>query len=184
MNELSMFRLKVQYKSENQATGEIEKSKLEILAQCVNYTDAETLMNKLIERYDMDKFEPCVYDIVKAKFEATYVYGCSAMHAETGMLTCGLIQHYFENESDGLYAVDTVAFGDKTAKEKDIKETHYIPAANVAEAMNAARQILSYNGNNLEDCLVPSAKLDNAEYVYLRPTTSESIYKQAAEIFE
>jgi hypothetical protein len=181
MNELSMFRLKVQYKSENQATGEIEKVKTEFLAQCVNYTDAENLMNKIIELDNMDKFEPCVYDIAKAKFEASDIYGTNIMKADD-KLVCGLIEHFFENDSEGLYAVETIVFGDKEAKEKDLKQTYYIPAANVADAMAAARKILIYHGHNIDDCLIPSTKLDKATLVFLRPTTSESIYKQATDI--
>lgn len=182
MNELSMFRLKVQYKSENQATGEIEKTKTEFLAQCVNYTDAESLINKIIETESMDKFEPCVYDIVKAKFEASDIYGTKIMQADNN-LTCGLIEHFFENDSEGLYAVETIVFGDKEAKEKDLKQTYYIPATNVADAMAAARKILAYDGHKMEDCLIPSTKLDNVSLVFLRPATTEYINKQSAEIF-
>ena len=182
MNELSMFRLKVQYKSENQSTGEIEKVKAEFLAQCVNYTDAESLMNKIIETESMNKFEPCVYDIAKAKFEASDIYGTKIMKTDNN-LTCGLIEHYFENDSEGLYAVETIVFGDKEAKEKDLKQTFYIPSSNVADAMSAAREILFHNGHQISDCLIPSTKLDNASLIFLRPATSERIYKQTSEIF-
>lgn len=183
MNELSMFRLKVQYKSENQTTGEIEKIKTEILAQCANYTDAETLMNKIIETDNLNKFEPCIYDIVKTKFEAPDIYGTKIMQTDNN-LACGLIEHFFENDSEGLYEVQAIVFGDKEAKEKDLKQTIYIPATNVADAMAAARKILVYSGHNIADCLIPSTKLDNASIVFLRPSTSEYIYKQAMEIFD
>lgn len=185
MNENSIFRLKVQYKAENQETGEVEKIKLEILAQCVNYTDAEAVMNKVIEQYQMNKFEPCVYDIVRTKFEADDIYGCKAMSADDGNnLTCGLLQHFFENESDGLYAVENIVFGNKEDKEKDLKRTFFIPAKDTADATSAAIAILQYEGRNMDDCLISSIKLDHAEYVYLRPKTSESIYKLATNIFE
>lgn len=184
MNENSIFRLKVQYKMDNQETGEVEKMKLEILTQCVNYTDAEAVMNKIIEQYNMNKFETCVYDIVKTKFEAGDIYGCEAMAADDSeILTCGLLQHFFENESDGLYAVENIVFGNKDNKEKDLKRTFYIPATNVANAMSLATKILRYEGYDMNDCLIPSAKLDNATYVYLRPKTSENIYKSAIDIF-
>lgn len=184
MNERSIFRLKAQYKADNQETGEVEKVKLEILAQCVNYTDAEAVMNRVIEQCDMNKYEPCVYDIVKTKFEAGDIYGCKAMIADDDRrLTCGLLQHYFENESDGLYAVETIVFGNKDNKEKDLKRTFYIPAIDVANAMDLATQILKHEGNKMNECLIPSAKLDNATYVYLRPKTSEHIYKSAIDIF-
>lgn len=185
MNDNSIFRLKVQYKAENQETGEVEKIKLEILAQCVNYTDAEAVMNKVIEQYQMNKFEPCIYDIVKTKFEANDIYGCEPMSADDNTnLTCGLLQHFFEDESDGLYAVDNVVFGNKEDKEKDLKRTFFIPAKDTADATSAAVAILNYEGRDMNDCLISSVKLDHAEYIYLRPKTSESIYKLAKNIFE
>ncbi len=178
MNELSLFRLKLQYKSENQETGELEKAKTEILVQCVNYTDAEKLVCEIIKLYNMSKFEPCVYDIVKTKFEAVDVYGSKIMEKEED-LTCGLIQHYFTTDDDGLYAVEAIVFGDKEAKEKDLKFTFFIPSTNVADAMNKAKKILEGQGFALDNCLIPSAKLDKAEYVYLRPETSKEIYEHA-----
>lgn len=185
MDSNSIFRLKVQYQAVNQETGDVEKTKLEILTQCVNYTDAEAVMNKIAEEYQMNKFEPCVYGIVKAKFSTDSIYGGETFIAEdNGALTLGLIQHSFEEEADGLYAVETIVFGNKENKEKDLKQTFYIPAKDVAHAMKAATEILTFNGHNLADCIIPSAKLDNASYVYLRPTTSERIFNQAIKIFK
>lgn len=181
MNELSMFRLKMQYKSEVPETGELEKTKLEVLAQCVNYTDAESLTYRIIKQFNMDKFEPCLYDIVKMKLEATDIYGFGEMSVDMSELVCGLYQHYFANEDDGLYAVETIVFGDKELKEKDYKHTYYVPAANVADAMNATRKILSHS-YSLDDCFIPSAKLDKADYIYLRPSTSREIYDNVTKL--
>lgn len=185
MNENSIFRLKVQYKAENQETGDVEKMKLEILTQCVNYTDAEAVMNKIIEQYQMNKFEPCTYDIVKTKFSANDIYGCKTLSADDSKnLTCGLLQHFFEEESDGLYAVDNIVFGNKEDKEKDLKRTFFIPAKDTADATSVAIAILQYEGRDLNDCLISSVKLDHAEYVYLRPKTSEEAFKLATNIFD
>ena len=178
MEENTIFRLKVQYKSENPETGDLEKTKLEILTQCVNYTDAETLMHKVIEQYQMNKFESCTYEIIKTKILSGDIYGRKPLAADDNdQLTCGLLQHFFNNEADGLYAVKTIVFGNKEDKEKDLKQTLYVPAQNVADAMKVATSILLYQGHNLNDCLIPSATLDNAVYVYLHPKTSESIFK-------
>lgn len=183
MKENLIFRLKAQYKAENPETGDLEKAKLEILAQCTDYTEAEKLMAKIIEQYNLNKFDPCVYEIIKMKFEAGDIYGCAPLVSEdAGKLTCGLLQHFFNNETDGLYAVKTIVFGDKEEKEKDLKRTFYIPAQNVAAAMSVATSILLHEKRNLNDCLIPSATLDNAVYVYLRPKTSESIYKYMTEV--
>lgn len=176
MSKLSMFRLKLQYKSENETTGELEKTKTEILAQCENYTDAEALVYKLIKQYNMDKFEDCVYDITKAKIEATNIYGTDVMTAENTCAVNGLYQHYFASADDGLYEVEAIVFGDKQMKEKDTKIIYYISAANVANAMNMARAILRNQGCDLANCLIPSAKLDKAEWIYLCSSTSNEIY--------
>lgn len=185
MNDNSIFRLKIQYKGENEENGNIEKIKLEILVQCVNYTDAETVMCKIAEQYQMDKYEPYTYDIVKTKFSAGDIYGGAVLSADDAnkSLTCGLLQHFFENESDGLYAVETVVFETIDGKEKSRKETCYIPATDVADAMGAATAILRHRGESPDDFIIPSAKLDNATYIYLRPKTSEEIFNQANDIF-
>ncbi len=175
---LLMFRLKLQYKSENQETGEIEKTKTEVLTQCVCYADAEEVAYKLMEQYHMDKFEPCVYDIIKTKIEATDIYGNASMQIDTSYTISSLYQHYFDNEDCGLYEVETIVYGDKEAKEKDLKRTLYIPANDVSDAMNKAQSILQKEGFDLNNCLIPSAKLDKAKWIYLRPTTSDKIYNQ------
>lgn len=79
--------------------------------------------------------------------------------------------------------IDISCFGNKEDKEKDLKRTFYIPAIDVANAMSLATLILEYEGRDMNDCLIPSAKLDNATYVYLRPKTSEGMYKLATNIF-
>lgn len=183
MSNNSMFRLKVQYKAVNQATGKDEKNKLEILIQAENYTEAEAVLNKIAKQYQFDKLEPYTYDIIRAKLLANDIYDYHGMVTDSeNKLTCGLIQHFFE-QSYGLYAVDTVVYGDKEADEKDLKETYYIPALDVSDAMNAAMAILKYYNHDYSECHVPSAKLDNAKYIYLQPYTSEAIFKQANDIF-
>lgn len=188
MNEYSLFRLKLQYKTDNQETGDVEKAKMEILAQCVNYTDAEKVVNKIAKLYNMNKYEPMIYEIVKTKFDATQIVADGVLQTEymegvNQKLTCGLVQHFFENENEGLFAVDTTIFGNKEEKEKDVKTTYFIPAINVADAHDRAKKVLAYNGHDLDDCLVSGAKLDKAEYIYLRPSTSESLYNKATQIF-
>lgn len=184
MNEYSLFRLKLQYKAENQETGEIEKAKMEILAQCVNYTDAETLVNKLIEQYQMDKLDPCNYEIVKGKFDVSNIVGTPVLqHDNKDVLTCGLLQHFFSENEDGLYAVDTIVFGDKAKKEKDVKTTYYIPANDAGDAQSRAMKILLMEGNQSGNCLVSCVKLDNAEYIYLRPQTSANLEENANRVF-
>lgn len=183
MSNNSMFRLKVQYKSVNQATGKDEKKKLEILVQAENYTEAEAVLYKVAEQYQFGKLEPYTYDIIKTKLLAGDVYDYHGMVTDSeNKLTCGLIQHFFEPHY-GLYSVNTVVYGDKDIDEKDLKETYYIPALNVSDAMSAAMAILKYYNHDFSECHVPSAKLDNAIYIYLRPYTSEAIFNQANKIF-
>lgn len=182
MNEYSLFRLKFQYKTENQETGEIEKAKMEALAQCANYTDAEALANKLMTMYGISKLDGYSYEIIKGKFDVSSLVGTSVLQHNKS-LVCGLMPHFFENGNEGLYAVDTIVFGDKTAKEKDIKATYYIAATDVADAQDKACKVLQSDGYSLSDCLVSGAKLDNVEYLYLRPMTSETLQENANKIF-
>lgn len=178
----SLFRLKVQYKRTNQTTGEIEKVKAEILAQCLNYTEAEALMIRIGDWEEFDKFEPYAYEIAKVKFTTDDLFGgepMCKMGAEKKMN--GLIEHYFANDSEGIYAVNTIVPGCKEKKTKDKKTTYYIPAKDVAQAMRRAQAILQRRGEM--DGIVPSAKLDNATSIYLDSQTSEAIYRYATQIF-
>lgn len=184
MSVQSIFRLKVQYKKANEETGEVEKAKMEILAQCEDYTDAEAVLYKIIDQYQFDKFEPCTYDIVRAKMLPGNIYGRSPLVADDGgKLTCGLLQHFFENEHHGLYEVNAVVTIDNDLKKVCQKRTIYVPANNVADATSAATEVLKYDNDTSYDFHMPSVKLDNAALIYLLPETSESIYKFGNTIF-
>lgn len=182
MNEYSLFRLKFQYNAEDNETKSINKLKLEVLAQCVNYTDAEAVASDLIRMFDMNKFETCVYEIVKAKFQATDILGTPILKVDNTSLSNALTQHYFENEFEGLWAVEYVVYGDKAAKEKDVKGTLYIPATDMASAMGMARKVIEHNMLDLSSAQVSCAKIDNVEYIYLRQDTSSHIYERSQNI--
>lgn len=185
-NITQMFRLKLTYQAENQETGDVEKIKEEILVQCVNYTDAETLLNKVIEHYDMAKLAPVVYEIVKCKFDVQDIYLNSLTDCDSDdtPLTCGRLNVFFANESHGLYAVDTIIFGDKSLKEKDIKTTYLIPAEDPADATVRTKIILVDGGNDEEDIAVTNVKYDKAGNFYLEPKTYAELTDRSIKILE
>lgn len=185
-NVTQMFRLKLTYQAENQETGDVEKIKTEVLVQCVNYTDAETLLNKIIEHYAMNKLAPVVYEIVKCKFACQDIYLNSLTNCDSDdtPLTCGRLNCFFVNESHGLYAVDTIIFGDKSLKEKDIKTTYLIPAEDPADATVRAKLILADSGNDEEDIAVTNVKYDRAGDFYLEPMTYTELIDRSIKIFE
>ena len=185
-NVTQMFRLKLAYQAENQETGDVEKIKTEVLVQCVNYTDAETLLNKVIEHYDMAKLAPVVYEIVKCKFTCHDIYFNSLTNCDSDdvPLTCGRLNCFFSDDSYGLYSVDTIVFGDKSLKEKDVKTTYLIPATDPADATVRAKLILADDGNDEEDIAVTNVKYDKAGDFYLEPMTYTELIDRSIKIFE
>lgn len=179
-----MYRLKVTYQSENSETGDIEKVKDEILVECSTYTEAEAVLNKLIINYGMDKYGEVVYEIVKCKFTRSDIYYNNLLNSDNSkMLTCGLLQCFFEDENHGLYAVDTIAFGNKALKEKDEKYTYLIPAVDPADATNRAKAILIYEGRDINDCAINNVKYDKAGTFYFLPASQESLKERSQKIF-
>lgn len=181
-----MYRLKVAYQAENESSGEIEKIKEEILVECVNYTNAETLLNKLIETYSMNKLCPAVYEIIKCKFAADDIYINSLVDCDddTTPLTYGRLNCFFKDESHGLYVVDAIIFGDKEAKEKDEKRAFLIPAIDPAYATMCAKAILDYDGHKAEDISVTNVKYDKAGNFYLDPMTFNNLSERSEKIFK
>lgn len=181
-----MFRLKLAYQAENQETGEVEKVKEEILVQCVNYTDAETLMNKVIEHFSMNKLCPVVYEIVKCKFASSEIYLNSLIECDSDdtPLTCGRLNCFFVDGSHGLYSVDTIVFGDKASKEKDLKTTYLIPAKDPADATMRAKMILKYDNHQEEDIAVTNVKYDKAGNFYFDPMSFTNLIDRSTKIFE
>lgn len=181
-----MYRLKIAYQAENKTSGEIEKIKEEILVECVNYTNAEALLNKLIETYSMNKLCPAVYEIIKCKFAADDIYINSLMNCDGDdvPLTYGRLNCFFVDESHGLYSVDTIVFGDKELKEKDEKITLLIPAIDPADATMRAKLILKHDGNKDEDIAVTNVKYDKAGNFYLDPMTFNNLSERSDKIFE
>lgn len=181
-----MFRLKLAYQAENKETGDMEKVKEEILVECTSYTDAETLLNKIISTFSMDKYSPVVYEIVKCKFSHTDIYLNSLVDCDNDdtPLTCGKLNCFFKNESHGLYVVDATVFGDKSLKEKDVKVNYLIPAEDPADATMRARMILEYNGSKEEDIAVTNVKYDRAGNFYFDPMLFTNMIDRSNQIFE
>lgn len=186
MESLStMFRLKIAYQAENQETGEMEKVKEEILSECANYTDAEAVLTSIVEQYNLGKFGSVPYEIVKCKFSRHQLYVNDLIESddENKTLTCGLLNCSFVDGMDGLYAVDVIIFGNKAEKEKDVKDTYFIPANDPADATHKAKEILGYGGHSKDDYAITNVKFDKATSMYFVPSSFESMKELSLRIF-
>lgn len=179
----TMFRLKLAYKAENDETGAIENVKDEMLVECVNYTDAEKVVMQLEKLYDMSKYEPLSYEIVKCKYDFSTIFLNALVNRENDdNLICGLVDSFIEDKEHGLYAVDIIMYGDKSIKEKDVKETYFIPAINPADAHFRAAKIIQNYGKNKSDYAILNVKHDKANDILLLPSSYAHLNNRSVEI--
>lgn len=168
----NLFKIKFSFKERNENGKEI-KSKLEVIAQCANYTDAEKLMATLSCEYEMDKIEPFSYEIIKLKLSVHDILYTRAINYQKGELYCGLVQNYFENETSNIYIVNITIFGDNS----NVKAAYCVPAEEAADAIKYVKSKMASNSYNESDYAVISAKMDNALELYLTPDTQETMLK-------
>lgn len=168
---ITLFKIKFAFKDSNSETGKTKKSKLEVIAQCATYTDAEKLAYQLASDYEMDNVEPYTYEISRLKFSVHDIIYTDVFTYEKGHLVCGLVQNYFEDEKSNLYIVNVCIYGEN----ESITRTYCIPAYDVTSAINYVKSRLSSIGYSREDYNVISAKMDNALELYLLPETFDSL---------
>lgn len=165
----TLFKIKFAFK-ETDENGKEVKNKLEVIAQCENYTDAEKLAYALAEDYEMAKIEPFSYEIVKLKFTVHDVIYTDAISYQKEVITHGFIQSYFEDETSNIYVINIVIYGEKGVK---VKRTYCVPAADAASAINYLKNDMASHGYAKDDYNIVSAKMDNAIEMYLLPKTHE-----------
>lgn len=176
-----VFELKFSYKGENE-DGEMQKKKLNVLAQCTNYTDAEKLVHTIITKEEMEKFEDCSYTISLTNFLVSNILVNDTLQ-ESDDLVMGLTETFFVKEEDGVFAVKVKFFGDKEAKEKDITDTLLVPGSNINNAILYLKKFLiNKKGYQSCDFTVMGSNITNAESLYLEPSIFDS--KKAESIKE
>lgn len=165
MNTNSIFRLKFSYKGERKG-GELAKKKLEVLAQCCSYTEAEKLAHSLIEKEEMEKYEDCEYEIMLTKLGVNDILLNNVLKGEEEKIM-GLVELFFSGEQDGVFLIKTKFFG-KSEKEKDTTCEYLVPGSTINEAVIYLKKYLVNRcGNATSDFTVSSSKIDNAENLYL-----------------
>ena len=166
-----VFEIKFAYKGENEK-GELSKKKLNVLAQCSNYTEAEKLAHTLIAIQELEKFEECIYNISLTNYSVSNVLVNNILN-ESDDLVMGLQETFFSNEEDGIFIIKVKFFGDKEAKEKDVTD-------------NAILYLKKFliNKKNYQSCdfTVNGSNITNAENLYLVPSVYDS--KKAESIKE
>lgn len=166
------FRLKLQYLSENQKTGKIEKKNFEVLAEAVNYTEAEKIVETIIEREDLNRYSQAKYDIKREDKMSVNDFLFNDNLSTDNATICRLIQCYFEDEKSGIYMVEAVIFGDEAVGTKDEKIQVWVPAKDIYEAQEYAKKHISqiYTCGS-DDFSIAHSKFDKADTVLLTQET-------------
>lgn len=169
------YNLKVSYVGEKE-NGEATKKKIEILCQCENFTDTESLYYKLVDILKFDKIEQSDYDIVKTKFSYHHLVVNDVMDIED-KVTMGLAQMYFENEGDAVYKIK-LKYIPQNEGEKASTTEWLVPAESASQAIKECFNDMSNKGYDTSSYKVIDQKMLNVEYIYLRPSTYESLLKK------
>lgn len=171
MNTNLIFRLKFAYKGEKD-DGKLTKKKLEVLAQCVNYTDAETLASQIIKNEEMNKYEECEYEIVLTKLKLENILLNDTMY--DGDEVQNLKELYFSGEQDGIFQIKA-RFLAKDEGEKDTSDDYLVPGETINDAVTYLKKYLvNVCGYKVAGFTISSSKVDNAENLYLK----ESVYEK------
>lgn len=170
MNTNSIFRLKFAYKGEKDG-GKITKKKLEVLAQCVNYTDAEKLAATLANINEMDKYEAHEYEIVLTKLNINNILLNDTMEND-GDKVNELVELFFSGERDGVFLIKAKFFA-MSEGDKETSDDYLVPGSSINDAVTYLKKYLVNTcGRALSDFTISSSKIDNAENLYL----TESAY--------
>jgi len=164
VNTTDFYLLKLQYEGEDAVTADIKKIKKEYLAECVNYTDAEKLVNELIRDEDMNHFSQAQYEIQKLKiYDLKY---SEHLSAESNSLE-DLTELFFEDGAR-FYKVKVEEPDNSGDKPKTVKSEMFIPAASTGEAEMLAKRFYVQG-------TVINATMMNFENAFVLKQTYEAI---------
>lgn len=159
---MAYFRLKTDYTAENNV-GALEKRKVEELILATNYTEAEAMVHEITKTLNRTQFSSVSYEIIKTKISD--VLFNDVLHQDEPIR--GFCNNYFEEDETsgvGLYAVKILfpTIDEKTAKEKLVAETYYVPAFSNPDANARIKEYLSGS----RDYVIRDTKFDKAEAIY------------------
>lgn len=166
MRVTDFYLLKFQWVEEDPETGRDRKKKMEVLAEAVNYTDAESTANMIIQLEGLEKYVSENPEIIRQKAGAVCYNSC--VLADKGVFD-GITEMYVEQ--DRFYQVvvnDPVVNED--GEEKMVKITLIIPAKSTSDAEFYAKSMY-------RDCTVMATKVMPFSSVFMTNSTYESILK-------
>lgn len=167
MKPYYLFKIKFSYQGENE-NGEMENKKLQVLAQCCNYTDAEKLAFCIIERDSLDKFECSDPEIVRLKTPVSGILLNDTVDT-SDELTCKLVEVFFPSEGDSWYVVKIDVESVIDEKVKVNKEEYLLPASSTTDAIKKLGPCMQ-----MRDYRVTHTSIDRSELIYLTPETVEA----------
>lgn len=164
VNTTDFYLLKLQYEGEDAVTADIKKIKKEYLAECVNYSDAEKLVNELIVDEDMNHFSSAQYEIQKLKI-SDLKYSEHVCAEENSL--AGLTELFFDDGSK-FYKVKIEEPDNSGDKPKTVKSEMFIPAASTGEAESLAKRFYAKG-------TVINATMMNFENAFVLKQTYEAV---------
>ena len=168
-----MFRIKFKWEETNDE-GKTVKEKKEVVAQCVNYTDAEKLALNLME---IDNMENAEYEIVKEKFTVSDI--CIAPSVtDSEDEVCGLAEVFFVEGKSRMYQIK-VEFGGEF--EKPTVSLFYVLASSTIDAINWLKKNIAFFGLG-SSYTIKKTSDDNMELLYLNPNDFDRAMGNTSEV--
>lgn len=169
---MRLFRIKNNYITADEESGRVVKVKEEYLVSAENYTDAECFITKYNAEHNTERFGPAEYEIVKEKFNYNNIELNDVLNFDDRDTTCGLIEHFFVEDTDRLFAVTVRFFGDKEAGEKSYNSTYYVPARNAESAIKYVKTNLIKED---ADYMITKTVADNVASIFLTPSIHQEL---------
>lgn len=171
---MQLFRIKNNYVSTDQETGEMAKFKDEYLVSAVNYTDAEAFIVEYNEINGLNKYSPADYEISKDKITPSDIYlnDVIAIDMNPGLKSNNFAELYFSGENDRLFGITVKYFGNKEEGTKTFTETYYIPGYDMENAVNYFNTKIV---DKMSDYMITKTTADKMCELYITHDILESI---------
>ena len=171
MNALSLFKIKFAYKGEKE-DGCLEKIKLQVMAACTSYTEAESVAMKIIQNENMAMYECEDPEIVRCKTNVQNILLNDTV-VESDTLVCGLSELYFENTGDAFFTVKVKVMSN-VENGKSFNAEYLLPAKSSVSAIEMVKSFLVYKGYRQSEFKIISHRTEATESLYLDPDMIES----------
>lgn len=157
----NIYRLKFAYKGVED-DGSVKLFKVECLAECTSYTEAEKVAYAIADRENMSRFDDYTYEIIKTKLTTGQIVDNGTLeHSQT--LVCGLTEHFFRGDYDGMFLIKAKSeCVDEKGKTKGVTDEYLVCDKTIVSAINCIKQHLQSIAP-ASTTTVLSSKLDMAD---------------------